>query len=198
MLLAVKRHGEASAEEIARELDITPSAVRQHLAGLRAAGYVASRLERGRPGRPTELHHSTDAGDALFSQPSDALLVEVLEHVEAEDPSLIGRIFEQRRTRRVEQFHDLLDQQELGDRVAHLVEALDSEGYLASFEPQDDGSYLMTLHNCAMWPIANRWTEACSTELSWLRDLLPDARVNRVNHRMDGGFTCGYVIRPRV
>jgi predicted ArsR family transcriptional regulator len=55
VLDAVKRRGEASADEVATSLGITPSAVRQHLATLKSGGLVASRQERGRSGRPTDL-----------------------------------------------------------------------------------------------------------------------------------------------
>ncbi|MBT5139255.1 MAG: helix-turn-helix domain-containing protein, partial [Acidimicrobiaceae bacterium] len=37
VVVALKRRGEASAEELAEALGITPSGVRQHLAALRAA-----------------------------------------------------------------------------------------------------------------------------------------------------------------
>ncbi len=198
VLVTLKRHGEASADEIAHELAITPSAVRQHLAGLRTAGYIASRSERGRPGRPVELHHSTEAGDALFAGPSDSLLVEMLEEVEAEEPELISRIFDRHRDRRVGQLAQLVEGKVLADRVAVLAEVLDEEGYLASCEPDGDGGYRITLHNCAMWSVANRWEQACVSELDWLRELLPDARVSRASHRVDGSFTCGYAIQPAV
>lgn len=196
VLLALKRRGEASAEELARELEITPSAVRQHLAGLRAAGFITNRQERGRPGRPVELHHTTPAGDALFARPNDALLMEALEQIEAEEPELIGRIFERRRNRRVDELADLLDGKDLAERVALLVEVLDQEGYLATSSVSSDGTYRIALHNCAMWTVANRFGEACTTELAWLRDLLPQAEVSRASHRIDGAFSCGYDIRP--
>lgn len=198
VLLALKRRGEASADDLARELTITPSAVRQHLAGLRAAGFITSRQERGRPGRPVELHHTTDAGDILFARPNDALLMEALEQIEAEEPELIGRIFERRRNRRVDELADLLDGKDLAERVTLLVEVLDQEGYLASSTSDPDGSYRINLHNCAMWTVANRFGEACTTELAWLRDLLPQAQVSRATHRLDGAFSCGYEIRPNA
>ena len=68
VFVALKRRGEASADELADALGITPSAVRQHLAALKSASLVASRQERGRPGRPADLYHSTDLGEALFSR----------------------------------------------------------------------------------------------------------------------------------
>jgi len=45
VVVALKRRGEASAEELAEALGITPSGVRQHLATLRAAGVVAAAFD---------------------------------------------------------------------------------------------------------------------------------------------------------
>ena len=43
VLVALKRAGEASADELAAALGITASGVRQHLAALRSAGIVECR-----------------------------------------------------------------------------------------------------------------------------------------------------------
>ena len=198
VLVALKKRGEASADELAEDLEITPSGVRQHLAALKSADLVASRQERGRPGRPADLYHGTDLGEALFSRSSDDLSVELLGHIEAEDPELIGRVFERRRRRRVEQARDQLVGKGLDEQVKILAKILDSEGYLADFDKLADGSYRMALHSCAIWAVASRYGQACATELEFLREALPDTEIERVAHKMAGAYACGYEIRPRA
>ena len=56
LLIALRKRGEARAEELAEQLDITVSAVRQHLQGLAAADLVAHREERAGPGRPRHVY----------------------------------------------------------------------------------------------------------------------------------------------
>lgn len=196
VFVTLKRRGEASADELAEALGITPSAVRQHLAALRSAGLVASRQERGRPGRPTDLYHSTDLGEALFAGSSGDLSVELLGHIEEEDPELVTRIFERRRRRRVEQARDQLAGKSLDEKVAVLAKILDGEGYLADFDKLADGSYRMTLHSCAIWGVATRYGQACTTELDFLQELLSEAEIERVAHKLAGAYLCGYEIRP--
>jgi len=198
VFVALKRRGEASADGMAEALGITPSAVRQHLAALKSAGLVASRQERGRPGRPADLYHSTDLGEALFSKSPGDLSVELLVHIEEEDPELISRVFERRRRRRVEQARDQLADKSLDEQVAVLAKILDAEGYLADFDKLADGSYRMTLHSCAIWAVASRYGQACATELEFLRDVLPETEIERVAHKMAGAYACGYEIRPRA
>ncbi len=199
VVVALKRQGEASADELAEALRITPSAVRQHLAALKSAGLVASRQKRGRPGRPADLYHSTDLGEALFNRPSGGdLSVELLDHIEEEDPQLVPRIFERRRRRRVEQARDQMAGKSLDQQVAILAKILDDEGYLADFDKLADGSYRMTLHSCAIWSVASRYGQACATELEFLRDVLHETEIERVSHKMAGAYVCGYEIRPRA
>ena len=196
--VALKRRGEASADELAEALGITPSAVRQHLAALKSAGLVASRQERGRPGRPADFYHSTDLAEALFSRSSGDLSVELLGHIEEEDPELIPRVFERRRRRRVEQARDQLAGKSLDEQVAVLAKILDGEGYLADFDKLPGGSYRMNLHSCSIWAVASRYGQACATELEFLREVLPETEIERVAHKMAGAYVCGYEIRPRA
>ena len=180
-------------------LGITPSAVRQHLATLRTGGFVASRQERGRPGRPADLYHSTELGDSLFVGPTTGeIAVELLSHIEDEDPQLLPRVFQRRRRRRVEQCREKLAGKSLSDTVAGLAAILDAEGYMANVDKLSDDSYRLTLHTCAIWAVASHYGQACSTELEFMQQVIPDADVTRVFHKIAGAYVCAYEIRART
>lgn len=196
VLIALKKRGEASASELADELGISTSAVRQHLATLRSSGYVDTRRVRGRPGRPAEIFHSTEEADALFSPPSGTLALELLGDLEAEDPALVTKVFARRGHRRAERFQSELDGLPLADKVVRLTELLDAEGYLTRWSAIGDGGFVLSMHNCAIWNVAERYAQACTTELEFLEDVFVDATVERVVHRRDGSHSCGYEIRP--
>jgi DeoR family suf operon transcriptional repressor len=197
VLIAVKRRGEASADELAKILGITPSAVRQHLAALRSGGFVASHQVRGRPGRPADLYHSTELGESLLAGPSAGdLSVELLGDIEDEDPELVPRVFERPRRRRVEQCRDQLVGKSLGDTVAGLAAILDAEGYMADVDNLPGDSYRLTLHSCAIWAVASHYGLACTTEFEFIQEVIPEAEVTRVVHKVAGAYVCAYVIRP--
>src|ERR1035441_8730113 len=198
-LVALKRRGEASVDALADALAITPSGARQQLAALRSAGLVATRQQPGRPGhprRPLDLFHSTRQGEALFAQASGDLSVELLGYVEEEDPSPLSRVFERRQHRRVEQVRDQLAGKSLDEKVAALAEILDAEGYMADFDKLPDESYRVTLCNCDIWPVASRYGAACATELEFLQAVLPEAEIERVEHKVAGGHVCRYELGP--
>ena len=195
VLETLKRRGEATADELADCLEISSSAVRQHLGALRSAGYVAARQDRGHAGRPADRYHATDLAEPLFAAPSNDLAVELLGHLDEEDPGLVDRIFERRRQQLVAAVQaELDDDLSLGERVAALTDRLDAQGYLADFEELAEGRYRINLHSCAIWAVANRYQQACTAELGFIEALVPEAVVQRITHKSAGAHTCAYEI----
>ena len=109
----------------------------------------------------------------------------------------MDRIFERRRRRRVENAIARLGGRPFPERVSELARILDEDGYLAEFEALDDGTFWITEHNCAILGVARRWGMACSTEIEFLREALPDATIERIAHMMAGAHVCRYAIAPR-
>jgi DeoR family transcriptional regulator, suf operon transcriptional repressor len=194
LLETLKRKGEARADELAISLDITVSAVRQHLAALQAEGFVEHREVRAGPGRPHHDYRLSPRGDELFPRRYASIANDLLVEAEAVDPALIDRMFERRRARRVERAKARMEGKSFGDRVAELTRVLDEDGYLAELVEQDDGSYRIVEHNCAILAVASQYGAACGTELEFIREVLPDARVERVAHLLSGGHVCAYEV----
>ncbi len=194
VLGALKRCGEATADELAAALGTSASAVRQHLSALRSAGLVAARQERGQPGRPADRYHATELTEPLFNTTATDLSIEILRHVEEEDPELVDRIFDRRRRQLVDDVELKLSGQPIDERVRILAELLDEQGYLADFDKIDDNHYRINLHSCAIWPVASRYRQACTAELEFVRDLIPDGTVERVTHKTTGAHACAYDI----
>ncbi|MFN2464000.1 MAG: helix-turn-helix transcriptional regulator [Candidatus Dormibacteria bacterium] len=196
LLLTLKRVGEAGAEELAVELGVTPSAVRQVLAALEGQGIVAHVAERAERGRPKHRYRLTEAGDSLFPRRYGDLTNEVLGLLDQRDPALLADLFEQRRLRRVRAARSRLDGMDAtAPRVYELARILDEDGYLADVHQLEDGSFLVTEHNCAILDVARRFWHACSSEIAFLRECLPGATVERVQHIIDGSHVCAYLIR---
>lgn len=195
VLEAVKRHGEVTPGELAASLEISPSAVRQHLAALRAAGLVLSHKEHGHAGRPADRYQATELAESLFARAGDSLPIELLGYMEAEEPALIGRVFDRRRRQMVDEAENRLAGKTVDEQVAILTGLLDEQGYLADFESVAAGHFRINLHNCAIWAVANRYPQACAAELDYLQALIPEARVQRLTHKTSGAHTCAYDVR---
>jgi len=84
----------------------------------------------------------------------------------------------------------------LGDTVAGLAAILDAEGHMADVDNLPGDSYRLTLHSCAIWAVASHYDLACTTELEFMQEVVPEAEVTRVVHKVAGAYVCAYEIRP--
>jgi predicted ArsR family transcriptional regulator len=197
ILRILKRDGTAGADRLAAEIGITLSGARQHLTALEQDGLIAHRLERTGPGRPRHWYELSSTGDSLFPRHYGALTTELLSYVQEEDPEMVERIFARRGQRRLEGAQRRMAGLPFPEQVRVLSEILDEDGYLADFRQEEDGSFVVTEHNCAVLTVALRYQHACSSELEFLQKALPNAEVERIAHRINGAHVCAYRITER-
>ena len=159
VLYAVRRRGEATAEQVAEQLDMTVSGARQHLTALarrrarrgdRAAvatgpSAAGARSRTRRPTRPTRY----------FPKAYGELTNELLGYVADTDRELLDTLFAKRRERAHRQRADAArGEAHARAKVAELTRILDEDGYLATCEQVEPGVFRIVEHNCAIWAVA--------------------------------------------
>ena len=201
VLYAVRRRGEATAEQVAEQLEITVSGARQHLTALARDGLVESAelpSPAGRRGRRTLVYSATAAADGYFPKAYGELTNELLGYVADTDRELLDQLFAKRREARIDNARArLTSKRTLGAKVAELTRILDEDGYLASWEKVAPGVFRIVEHNCAIWAVAERYGQACVSELEFIRTVLDGADVERVQHMVAGARRCAYEVRAR-
>lgn len=197
ILKLLKRHGPLPVEDLAEALAITVSGARQHLAGLEKDGVVTYQRIRHGPGRPRHLYELTEEGDALFPRRYPELTNELLGYVQELDPSLLDQLFVRRAQRRVRAAQERMLGRSLSEKVRELARILDEEGYYAELQELDDGRFLLIERNCLVKDIATRYAQACTSELNFVRRVLPEADVTRTTHVLNNQPCCAYDIRPK-
>lgn len=198
MLSILKSDGFSEADALAEKLEMTASGVRQHLAVLERDGLIERTSIRGGPGRPRHRYVLTAAGDALFPRHYGALSTELLDYVAEDDPAMLERLFDRRSHRRLQQARARVEGKDFRETVAEIATILDEDGYLADFREEHDGSFVITEHNCAVLTVALRYQQACSSEIAFLQEAMPDTEVTRVAHRIKGAHVCAYRVVPRA
>lgn len=198
VLCALKSMGEATAEALSGELDLTVAAVRQQLAPLQDEGLVAYRDERGGRGRPRRWYCLSPAAETLFPKRYGQLANQLLGFIEETDPALVREVFSRRADQRRVRAEVRLGGLDFDAAVAELAVILDEDGYLARSEKVSDGFWRISELNCAILDVARQHGLACATELEFLRAVLPEATVERVSHLLAGGHSCAYEIRARI
>ncbi|MDQ1431327.1 MAG: hypothetical protein QOF40_1929 [Actinomycetota bacterium] len=201
VLYAVRRRGEATTEQVAEQLGITVSGARQHLSALARDGLVdatESASTTGKRGRRSLVYSATADADAYFPKAYGELTNELLGYVADTDGALLDDLFAKRREHRIENARLRLEpKRTLGAKVAELTRILDEDGYLASSEKVGPGMYRIVEHNCAIWAVAERYGQACTSELEFIRAALEGAEVERVQHMIAGARRCAYEVRSR-
>ncbi len=199
ILNLIKRQGPRDARAVAEALALTPSAVRLQLARLEEDGLLFHRdqvPEGAGRGRPRHVYELTSAAEVLYPKRYGDLTTELLGYLGGPDASEVDNLFEQRRLRRVAAALPHTANLPFDEQVAALTAILDEDGYLADSEKLPDGSWRITEHNCAILTVAHGFSQACTSELAFIRDALPGASVRRVAHLMDGAHVCAYVVSP--
>ncbi len=195
IIVRLKREGPLSAGDLSERLEVSASAARQLLSALEGDGLVTHRRERRGPGRPVHLYELTERGDALFPRRYADLATELLGYLAEIDDGLLAEIFRRRRERRVAEARLRLDGLGFEGRVRELARILDEDGYLTEVRSTGSG-FLIVEHNCAVHRVAERYGQACSSEIEFIREVLPGAQVRRVTHIASGGPACTYEIEP--
>jgi DeoR family suf operon transcriptional repressor len=196
ILLALKRRGSLRANDLADHLGITVAAVRQQLLRLSQDGLVTHHRDADGRGRPSHSYELTPGAEMLFPKRYGDLTTELLGYLGGPDSDEVTDLFEQRRRRRLADAQSRLAEMPLDEQVAELTRILDEDGYLADVERLTDGGWRITEHNCAILSVATGFRQACSSEIAFIRDALPGARVERVAHLMDGAHVCAYEVHP--
>jgi predicted ArsR family transcriptional regulator len=192
----LKEHGQATVDELAGVLELTSVTVRHHLDILRGEGLVSEPLVRHRttPGRPQFTYALTDKASQHFPKNYRDLAAKLLEEVKAyAPPQGVNVIFEGVANRLSASAPPLVPGEPMTERLDRAVNFLNSQGYVASWEPAESG-YLLHTCNCPYEALAEKNQELCRMDLSFVGNLVGND-VQRVSRVIEGASSCAYLVR---
>lgn len=194
---SILEHGPSTASQLAERLDLTPAAVRRHLAVLEESGELTSQEERvygsrGR-GRPAKVFLLTDAGRGHFPSAYDELALQALRQLKAVGgESAIERFAEERVADVVRSYRAIVAATEAAgetlDAPEALARALDAAGYVATTQPSRAGEQLCQ-HHCPVAHVAYEFPELCAAETDVFSRLL-GVHLQRLATIADGNGVC--------
>jgi predicted ArsR family transcriptional regulator len=191
----LKEHGEATVDDLAAVLDLTSVTVRHHLDILRTEGLVAAPVIRHRstPGRPQYSYALTHKAADHFPKNYCDLAAKLLDEVRATTPpQQVNVIFEGVAQRLSADAPELVPGEPLAARLDRAVAYLNTQGYVAKWEQNEQGFWLHTC-NCPYQAIASHNPELCGMDLSLVTNLLGVA-PQRVSRVVEGASTCAYLL----
>lgn len=196
---SILTHGPSTAAELGERLSLTPAAIRRHLGVLTEQGHIEPREQRvygsrGR-GRPAKVFVLTDAGRQNFYQAYDELALQALRQlVLAAGPDAVTTLAERRVADVEAAYRQLREADPEADPVDALVEALNTDGYVASVKPAKVpgrgvvGEQLCQ-HHCPVAHVAEQFPQLCEAETQLFSKLL-GSHVQRLATIAHGDGVC--------
>jgi predicted ArsR family transcriptional regulator len=194
ILELLRRRGRCSAETIAKDLDLTPNAIRQHLTNLERDGLVVSQPERSGRGRPALLFALTERADAVFPKRYGQLATMVLQEVqEMGGPEALDEVFARVAARHADAIQRDLEDLGFEDRLNRVVSWIGRAGTLVERSKTAEG-IRVTIHNCPFRNTALKFPQVC-TITPQLITRLTGAAVSQSDsiHRRDP--YCSFVVQ---
>lgn len=204
ILHLLKMRGAQTASILAKQIDVSAMAIRQHLQSLKAEHWVTYQEERRPTGRPVKLWQLTDYSISRFPDSHADLMLDVLRGVETVFGSEgLAKVITERSSRQIHTYRSKL--QTLGataewrQQVAAIAQLRSQEGYMAEVFNQPDESLLLVENHCPICVAAQTCPNLCSAELEVFQTVLGTAIViERVEHILKGDRRCAYRIFPKA
>lgn len=197
ILEILKEERQATVEDLAERLELTPMTIRHHLNVLQAQNLVvASKVRRSRKvGRPRLVYTLTDAADDLFPQSygelARHLVSEVKETVGEEEAEAIFRRVADRVARGAP---PAFEGQTFEARLDQVVDFMEDQGFISRWEKTDEG-YVLTNINCPYRSISQEHDEVCIMDTEILNKLLNVVPQRQSSMRL-GDASCSFLLVP--
>jgi predicted ArsR family transcriptional regulator len=199
ILYFVKSRGPVSTATLAKALEMTGEAARQHVQKLVAAGLIEGRQEaQAGAGRPRQNWVLTAAGHARFPDTHAQLTVKLIGSVrDLFGQDGLDKLIAQREQESRAAYAQACAAPDLATRLAQLAAVRDEEGYMARLEADGD-DWLLIEDHCPICAAARTCQGFCRSELQLFQEVAgPGVTVTREQHMLADALRCVYRIRTR-
>jgi predicted ArsR family transcriptional regulator len=190
----LRTKGRSTVAELADALQITPVAVRHHLATLQAEGMVDVREEKHGVGRPRQVY--TLSPTAMGRDPTKYyqftnLLLEQLKEKFSTDT--VNQLLMEVASSMASEWKKQLDGFPMPERIHRLGNLLSEEGFVARVEKAGPGRYILTELSCPFARISLAHPEICFLDETILSQVL-ETSIERTSCIRSGSDSCTYLI----
>lgn len=187
----LRRGGAATVVELAGEMGVTATAIRQRLQRLMADGLIARRTHRKGRGRPNHHYSLTDKGERLAGSNFADLAIVLWEEVKSvEDPAVRRGLVHRIADRLADLYRGRVSGQSLRQRMESLVGLMDERDI--PFEADFSGDLpVMSVLACPFPELAKLDRSVCTMEMILFSDILGEG-VQLNDCRLDGDPCCKF------
>ena len=193
----LKEEREATVEDLATRLELTPMTIRHHLNVLQAQSLVTANTVRRsqKVGRPRLVYTLTDAADDLFPQSYGELARHLVSEIkETMGPEETEAIFRRIADRMADEAPLPQEDQDFEDRLDQAASFLEELGFIFRWEQTDKG-YILTNINCPYRHVTRDHPEICVMDTVLLSRLL-EVEPERLSSLRTGDPACSCLLVP--
>ena len=193
LLNALLHHaGGMSIDELAEQLAVTRTAIRQHLASLMHDGFVAPGESRPSGGRPKQLFVLTSKGREAFPRQYQMLASVLIDEVaDIIGPDALKTLMRSMgRKLALDREHKVVDE-------ARIVQHMNQAGYEAQVFFRAPADPEIVAHNCVFHRLAEAHPVVCELDLA-LIGALGGGDVDHTECMVRGGNVCRFKLRPQA
>lgn len=195
----MQEKGGGTIEQFSKRLDISRTAVHQHMTILERDGYVRKFASKQTGGRPGTLFVLTDKGIHLFPKHYSlvaTMLIDLIKDKLGEE-ELIS-FLQQAGITLSQAKKDALKEKPMNEKIHAVVDFMQEMGYDAhSVEDEREGAPpMIDAFNCIFHELAYKDNAVCELDLALLSSLL-DSKIEHVCCMARGGVRCRFKVLPK-
>ena len=196
------KQGEATAQELASNFNISPQATRKHLKDLHELGLIEYKSVQTGMGRPNHVYQLSHLGRDRYPHSYGEFTVSFLDTLtETVGEAQVTEVLHKQWHRKAVEYKKIIGEGSLKERVDKLASIREEEGYMAQLHrvtsSPDTEQYILAEHNCAISDVAESFPNICDHELEMFSYILPDCIVERTHWINNGEHNCGYLIKVK-
>jgi predicted ArsR family transcriptional regulator len=195
----LKEKRQATVEELATAIDLTPMAVRYHLNVLQADNLISTfavRRQSG-PGRPQQIYKLTEAADELFPEDYRSLTDYLLDAVSQRlGKDGVGELFNNIANRLANEAPPRRENQTFEERLDEVVTFLTVKGFAVCWETDGNG-YVIHAHSCPYRRVAKDHSEICLLDKHVISTML-NTTPSRIACLTNGDDHCTYRVAEPI
>lgn len=195
ILAYLQRHGEATVKELEELLQMSTTAVREHLTHLQTRHLITMRAVRNGPGRPHMVYFLTDTAQALFPKEYDTLINVLLQEISSREGSdRLQVLLDAVAARLAEQYRGQISSTGLAARLAELRCALEARGIPVKVFDSGEG---FQVFSCPYLDVAQQHASVCAMERRMIEHVLGETIALEGTIR-EGQRSCHFTVVPKV
>lgn len=199
-LWILKNEGEKTLKDLAEELGVTTEGARFQLLKLSNEGFVKSEGRAKGRGRPQQFWSLTKKGHSKFPDSHSELTLRLINKIKENlGEDTLSQLISSTGQDNLKNYSKSISETDtLETKIKKLADLRAKEGYMAQFEKNENGDFLLVENHCPICAAATLCQGFCATELNTFQSVLgPNTKVERIDHILAGARRCAYLIQDK-